>query len=114
MHCHKLDIIETGKYLGILLDKKLSWKPHVDAICKKANQTRDFIRRNLKDCQREGCEISMLQNICAPNCRSRFRGLGSVGEGNQHLRYQIEMAQRYAPRFVSGDWRTTSSVTALI
>ena len=37
-----------------------------------------------------------------------------VGEGNQHLRYQIEMVQRRAARFVTGDWRTTSSVTALI
>ena len=37
-----------------------------------------------------------------------------VGEGNQYLRYQIEMVQRHAARFVTGDWRTTSSVTALI
>ena len=38
----------------------------------------------------------------------------SVGEGNQHLRYQIEMVHRRAARFVTGDWRTTSSVTPLI
>ena len=53
MHNHKLDIVGTGKYLGVLLNKKLSWKPHVDAICKKATQTRAFLQRNLKDCQRE-------------------------------------------------------------
>ena len=51
----------------------------------------------------------MLQNICAPNC-----GIRPVGEGNQHLRYQIEMVQRHAARFVTGDWRTTSSVTEII
>ena len=53
MHNHKLDVVETGKYLGVLRNKKLSWKPYVDAICKKANQTRAFLQRNLKACQRE-------------------------------------------------------------
>ena len=46
MHNHKLDTVETGKYLGVLINKHLSWKPHVDAICKKANQTRAFLERN--------------------------------------------------------------------
>ena len=54
MYNHKLDIVETGKYLGVLLNKKLSWKPHVDAICKKANQRRAFLKRNLNDCE---CEV---------------------------------------------------------
>ena len=36
------------------------------------------------------------------------------GEGNQHLQHQIEMIQRRAARFVTGDWRTTRSITALI
>ena len=53
MHNHKLDMVETGKYLGVLLNKKLPWKPHVDPIRKNANQTRAFLQRNLKDCQRE-------------------------------------------------------------
>ena len=48
-YMHKLDTVETGKCLGVLLNKKLSWKPHVDAICKKANQPRTFLQRNLKD-----------------------------------------------------------------
>ena len=53
VHNHKLDTVETGKYLGVLINKHLSWKPHVDAICKKANQMRAFLDRNLKDCQRD-------------------------------------------------------------
>ena len=53
VHNHKLDTVETGKYLGVLINKHLSWKPHVDAICKKADQTRAFPERNLKDCQRD-------------------------------------------------------------
>ena len=74
MHNHKLDIVETGNYLGVLLNKKLSWKPHVDAICKKANQTRGFLQCNLKDCQRD--VKSQCYKTCVSNCGIRFRSLG--------------------------------------
>ena len=37
-----------------------------------------------------------------------------VGEGNQSLRYELEMVQRRAARFVSGDWRRTSSPSKMI
>ena len=106
MHNHKLDIVETGKYLGVLLNKKLSWKPHVDAICKKANQTRTFLQREVKP--------QCYKPYVRPIVEYASVVWDPVGEGNQHLRYQIEMVQRRAARFVTGDWRTTSSVTALI
>ena len=38
----KLDTVETGKYLGVLINKHLSWKPHVDAICKKPTKRELF------------------------------------------------------------------------
>ena len=113
MHNHKLDIVGTGKYLGVLLNKRLSWKPHVDAICKKANQTRAFLQRNLKDFQRE-VKSQCYKTYVRPIVEYASVVWDPVGEGNQYLRYQIEMVQRRAARFVTGDWRTTSSVTALI
>ena len=105
--------METGKYLGLLLNKKLSWKPHVDAICKKAKQTRAFLQRNLKDCQRE-VKSQCYKTYVRPIVEYASVVWDPIGEGNQHLRYQIEMVQRRAARFVTGDWRTTNSVTALI
>ena len=30
---------DSYKYLGVYIDKKLSWKPHVDYICKKISKT---------------------------------------------------------------------------
>ena len=113
MHNHKLDKVETGKYLGVLLDKKLSWKPHADAICKKANQTRAFLQRNLRDCHRD-VKSQCYKTYVRPIVEYASVAWDLVGEGNQHLRYQIEMVQRRAARFVTGDWRTTSSVTTLI
>ena len=113
MHNQKLDKVETGKYLGVLLNKKLSWKPHADAICKKANQTRAFLQRNLRDCHRE-VKSQCYKTYPRPIVEYASVAWDPVGEGNQHLRYQIEMVQRRAARFVTGDWRTTSSVPTLI
>lgn len=33
------------KYLGILIDKKLSWKYHIDYVASKISRTIDIIRR---------------------------------------------------------------------
>ena len=53
MHDQKLDQVDEAKYLGVLLHKKLSWKSHVNAIAKKANQIRVFLQRNIKACHRD-------------------------------------------------------------
>ena len=39
--------VESFKYLGIVLDKKISFSLHVDSVCKKANQ-RLYLLRKLK------------------------------------------------------------------
>ena len=53
MHKQKLDHVDEAKYLGILSHKKLSWKFHINSIIKKANQTRRFLQRNVKSCNRD-------------------------------------------------------------
>ena len=91
MHNHKLDKVETGKYLGVLL----SWKPHADAICKKANQTRAFLQRNLRDCHRD-VKSQCYKTYVRPIVDYASVAWDPVGVENQHLRYQIEMVQRRA------------------
>ena len=50
MHGYKLESVDEAKYLGVLLQEKLSWKPHVNKTSKKANQTRAFLQRNIHGC----------------------------------------------------------------
>ena len=40
-------------YLGIMLNKTLSWSSHISNIAKKASNSLNFIKRNLSDCSRE-------------------------------------------------------------
>lgn len=40
-----LEIAQSTKYLGILIDSKLSWKPHIDHLCKKLASGTYVVRR---------------------------------------------------------------------
>ena len=39
-------IVQQHTYLGIRLDHKLSWEPHVNYVCSKANRLLGFLKRN--------------------------------------------------------------------
>ena len=45
-----LEEITSDKYLGVILDNKLSFNQHVDAITKKATNLLNLCRRNLHMC----------------------------------------------------------------
>ena len=53
LHNAVLKEVPNAKYLGVKLNTRLSWKKHVIKICGKANQTRQFLQRNLVACKPE-------------------------------------------------------------
>ena len=108
IHGHTLDTVDCAKYLGVTINKKLSWQPHLDAICKKANPTRAFLQRNLKDCYPEIKE-QCYKTYIRPQLEYASVVWDHVGDGNSHLRHQWRAA-----RFVYDDWRWESSPTRMI
>ena len=42
-----LNIVEQHSYLGVIIDHKLSWRPHVDYVCGKTMKLIGFLNRNL-------------------------------------------------------------------
>ena len=53
IHGHVLEEVDSAKYLGLSIHKTLSWNKHIDNIAKKANSTRAFLQRNIKNCPSE-------------------------------------------------------------
>ena len=47
---HNLGTSNQHSYLGVILDNKLSWSPHISNIAAKANRTLNFWKRNLSCC----------------------------------------------------------------
>ena len=50
--------VEQAKYLGITLSDKLDWEAQVDNIIKKARNTLNFLKHNLKYCPKQCKEVA--------------------------------------------------------
>ena len=48
-----LRIIEQYSYLGVIIDHKLSWKPHIEYVSSKTMKLIGFLNRNLNTCSKE-------------------------------------------------------------
>ena len=54
------------KYLGVLIDNKLTWSAHTDHTVKKANGTLYFLVQNFKHCSPDiklKCDLSLVHPI---------------------------------------------------
>jgi len=112
---YKLDeiILKTAhqhQYLGITLDKSMHWSYHIQALCKKANKTLNFIRRNLNKCDKS-IKASAYLTIVRP----LLEYASCVWDPYQkYLIHDIEKIQRHAARWVMSDYSTYSSVTEML
>ena len=50
LYDNPLRIVNEAKYLGVLLDSKLSFNKHIETVYKKANGVLAFLKRNLYNC----------------------------------------------------------------
>ena len=110
IHDHDLSITKTGKYLGVIISEDLSWKAHVEAATKKANNSLAFLRRNLSSCPQDvttQCYTTLVRPILEY----------AASAWDPHTKdcvKQLEAIQRRAARFIKGDYRTTSSTSQMI
>ena len=86
----------------ILLTYSLKWKTHKNSICKKANSTLGFLRRNLCQCPKSCRKNAYLVVVC-------FKvEYGSIiwDPYNQSDIDRLERIQRSAARFITRDYRS--------
>ena len=109
LHGHRLEIVDSRKYLGITLTSNLSWDKHVDNVAAKGNRTLGFIRRNLKDCTRTVKETSYIAIV-----RPTIEYAATVWDPTSQSKIKaLENIQRRAARFVTNNYtdRTPGCVT---
>ena len=80
------------------------------AICKKANKSLNFIRRNLSKCHQD-VKISTYLTIVRPLLEYAVCIRDTYQE---YLIYEIEKIQRQAARWVLSDYNCYSSVTEML
>ena len=82
--------------LGVCLHHRMSWQPHIDFICNKANYLLGFLHRNLWHCPSKLKECTCKQLILPA-----LDYCSLIWDPHQHkLIYKLEMVQHQATRFV--------------
>ena len=110
IHDHVLEVVPSAKYLGVTLDPKLNWNAHIASTCLKANRTRGFLQRNTQHCPQH------VKETCYRTFVRPFLEYASP-VWDPHTKKgitQLESVQRRCARYVTKDYRYSSSVTAMM
>ena len=103
------EVLHT-KYLGVFIDKGLTWSKHIDYIASKANQALAFLQRNLISCPTQ-VKINCYKSFVCPimdYCSTVWSPYTLCNIN------KIEAIQRRAARFVLNDYYQYSSVTDML
>jgi len=106
----KLDTTSKAKYLGVILDLKLSFNHHVDTTCKKTNSILVFIRRNLKHCHLR-VKIDAYNSFVKPILN--YVAPVWIPHTTTYIN-KLEAIQKHAARFIMSDYCRDSSVTKML
>lgn len=97
------------KYLGVIIDSKLSWSSHITSICSKASKTLGYLRRNLHYSTSSVRKIAYLTFV-----RPQLEYASPVWSPYQHYLIQmIEAIQNRAARFITQNYQCHSSVSQI-
>jgi hypothetical protein len=109
LHGHSLEHVTSAKYLGCTITPDLTWGPHINNICNKANSTIGFLKRNLNIANK-----SVKERAYRSLVRPSLEYSSAVWDPRQQQdKQRLEMIQRRAARYVADRYYNTSSVYML-
>ena len=110
LHGQVLKQVSSTIYLGVCVQDNGEWQEHINNIATKGNKLLGFLKRNLK-----------VQNVAAKTegylmlIRPSLEYASNVWDPHHQTdKDKLEKIQRRAARFVMGDYKTTSSVSAML
>ena len=107
---HSLAEVSNKKYLGIILQKNLSWNDQAQKVCSEANSMLGLLRNNMSSCPRDvkdACYKMLVRPILIYSCIV-WDPHTSKNVNN------LEMVQRRSARFVFSNYRRTASPSDMI
>ena len=110
LHSQTLEVTPSTKYLGTIVQDDGEWREHVTQLTSKGNKTLGFLRRNMKIENKKAKEQAYMMLVRQP-----LEYASTIWDPH-HLTdiKKIENIQRRAARFVKGNYKQTSSVSAML
>jgi ribosomal protein L31E len=112
LHNHKLDVVDSSKYLGVTVNMNLRWDVHINNITTRANRALGFLKRNLR-----GCKTSVRARAYEAIVRPTLEYAANIWDPyNRGQINQLEKVQRRAARFTTTNYtdRQPGSVTQMV
>ena len=110
LHGQQLEQVTNAKYLGVTINEKLNWGPHITSTVSKANKSAAFAFRNIK-----GCSIQTQATCFKTLARPVLEYASPIWDpATVEHTTAIEMVQRRAARRILHDFRRTSSASAMV
>ena len=96
--------------LGVSIAGDLSWSPHIDNTKKKASQTLEFLKRNIRVHNKDLKSVAYKTRV-----RPQLEYASTVWYPHHDKNInKVEAVQRRAVRWATRDYRYTSSFTAML
>ena len=96
-----LDQVDMYKYLGILLNKDLSWSPHIDAICTKVRKIHGVLYRRFY----QFCDSDVLRQLYISLVRPHLEYACHVWAPHTSKDInELENVQKFACKMASRQW----------
>ena len=112
LHGHTLEVVVSGKYLGVTISDYLSWHRHVDVVTAEASKKLGFLRRSLRECTMEVKSTAYTALV-----RPTFEYASPAWDPTSSEDIiKLEKVQRQAARFVHGKYseRNPGCVTRMV
>ena len=106
----KLKNVDQEKYLGVIINKRLSWLPHANMISYHVNLKSQCLQRNLRTCNRD-IKLQCYKTYVRPI----IEYASPVWDNNnKNVIQKVQSVQRKAARFFLNDYNKNSSVAKMI
>jgi hypothetical protein len=102
--------VSKYKYLGVVINNKLTWDDHILYVVSKANRALGFVRRHLSKCEpatRLKCYVAFVR----PHLE--FASCAWDPFSSTHIE-QVEGVQRRAARFILSEYARHASVSTML
>lgn len=105
-----LEEVESFPYLGVMLDNKMRWSPHIEIITSRANKVLGLIKRNLWNCPK-----SVRETVYTTLVRPKFQYAYNAWDPHyQKDKAALESVERKAARSVTGKYDRATRVTEIL
>jgi len=107
---YTLENVNQHPYLGVILDKTMSFTTHINTTISKASKMLNFVKRNLSSCLKATKECAYLSLV-----RPTLEYASFMWDPYQTVHItNIEKIQRRVARWVLHDYSRYSSVTSML